>query len=180
MESSRLKDRARHDATLPFTRFLAGHADYTPLHFGARRADTTWAHQVATAVVFTAPLQTYGAHPKSILENPAAPMIKSIPSVWDETIVLEVSEIGELAAFARRSGKTWFVGLVNGPAARSVELPLSFLGDGAYQTSMVLDHKDDAAAVEISDTQSRRGAVLKFELSAGGGAVARFTPHSEL
>jgi alpha-glucosidase len=176
MESSRLKDRARHDATLPFTRFLAGHADYTPLHFGARRADTTWAHQVATAVVFTAPLQTYGAHPKSILENPAAPIIKSIPSVWDETIVLDVSEIGELAAFARRRGKTWFAGLVNGPTERSVELPLSFLGEGTYRTSLVLDHKGDPAAVDIRDSQSRRGEILKFAISSGGGAVARFTP----
>ena len=57
--------RARHDATLPFTRFLAGHADYTPVHFGPRRADTTWAHQVATAVVFTSPLLTYAAHPQT-------------------------------------------------------------------------------------------------------------------
>jgi alpha-glucosidase len=179
MESSRLRDRARHDATLPFTRFLAGHADYTPLHFGARRADTTWAHQVATAVVFTAPLQTYGAHPKSLLENPAAPLIKSIPSVWDETIVLGLSEIGELAAFARRSGKTWFVGLVNGPAAKSVELPLVFLGEGTYKTALVLDHKEDSAAVQLMETQLRRGESLKVELSAGGGAVARFTPTGE-
>ena len=70
MESSRLRERARHNATLPFTRFLAGHADYTPVHFGDRRGDTTWAHQIATAVVFTEPLLTYGAHPKTILETP--------------------------------------------------------------------------------------------------------------
>ncbi len=99
MESSRLRERARHNATLPFTRFLAGHADYTPVHFGDRRADTTWAHQIATAVVFTEPLLTYGAHPKTILANPAVEMIKSIPATWDETIVLPVSEIGEVAAF---------------------------------------------------------------------------------
>ncbi|MEX2140694.1 MAG: glycoside hydrolase family 97 catalytic domain-containing protein [Pirellulales bacterium] len=179
MESSRLRDRARHDATLPFTRFLAGHADYTPVHFGARRADSTWAHQIATAVVFNAPLQTYGAHPKSILENPAAPMLKSIPSVWDETIVLDVSEIGELAAFARRSGKTWFVGVVNGPATGIVELPLSFLGAGVYQTSLVLDRHGDSAALDIKETKSQRRDVLKLELNSGGGAVARFIPGNQ-
>ena len=43
--------RARHDATLPFTRMLAGHADYTPMHFGDRRNDTTWAHQIASAAM---------------------------------------------------------------------------------------------------------------------------------
>ena len=75
-------------------RFLAGHADYTPVHFGHRRADTTWAHQVATAVVFTAPLLTYGAHPQTMLDNPCAVIIKSIPASWDETFVLPCSEIG--------------------------------------------------------------------------------------
>jgi alpha-glucosidase len=31
-------------------------------------------------------------------------LIESLPSVWDETIVLPISEIGERAALARRSG----------------------------------------------------------------------------
>src|SRR5262245_37284714 len=42
MEASKLLARAKHNTTLPFTRYPAGHADYTPVHFGARRGDTTW------------------------------------------------------------------------------------------------------------------------------------------
>jgi len=42
MEASKLADRATHNVTLPFTRYLAGHGDYTPVHFGSRRANTTW------------------------------------------------------------------------------------------------------------------------------------------
>src|SRR5438067_12632078 len=116
--------RARHNTTLPFTRFLAGHADYTPVHFGERRKETSWAHQIASAVVFTSPLMIYGAHPKNILENPAVDLIKSIPSVWDETIALLPSEVGDLAAFARRRGQTWFLGVMNGETERSVRVPL--------------------------------------------------------
>ena len=38
------------DVTLPFTRMLAGLADYTPMNFGpAWMADTTWAHQIGNA-----------------------------------------------------------------------------------------------------------------------------------
>src|ERR1041384_1146294 len=104
-----LEDRSRnlrsvHNTTLPFTRFLAGHADYTPVHFGERRRQTSWAHQIATAIVFTSPLMIYGAHPQHILDNPACELIKTIPAVWDETVVLPPSEIGELVAFARRKG----------------------------------------------------------------------------
>src|SRR4026209_411719 len=151
MESSRLKERARHDATLPFTRYLAGHADYTPVHFGARRGDTTWAHQIATAAVFTEPLLTYGAHPTNLLANPAVEMIKSIPAEWDETIVLPPSEIGEVAAFARRSGNRWFLAIINGPARRTIGIPLKFLRTGAHSVSVVRDDTSEPAAVKLED-----------------------------
>ena len=38
MEASRLKERARHETILPFTRYLAGPADYTTMIFSARAA----------------------------------------------------------------------------------------------------------------------------------------------
>ena len=47
---------ARHNTTLPFTRYLAGHGDYTPVVFGDRRRETSWPHQIATAAIFTSPL----------------------------------------------------------------------------------------------------------------------------
>ena len=87
------------------------------LHFGERRRETSWAHQISSAAIFTSPLMIYGAHPKNILENPAVDLIKSIPSIWDETIALPVSEIGEIAAFARRTGDTWFLAIMNGETA---------------------------------------------------------------
>src|SRR5262249_27756879 len=104
---------------------------------------------------------------------PCAPMIKSIPAVWDETIVLPVSEIGEVAAFARRSGDTWFLAVVNGPTTRDVRIPLTFLGAGEYRALTVCDRKDDPAAVRIAETPARRGAALAVELSNGGGFIAR-------
>jgi alpha-glucosidase len=175
MESSRLQARAVHNTTLPFTRYLAGHGDYTPVHFGARRGDTTWAHQVATAAVFTEPLLTYGAHPKNLLSNPALPMIKSIPAVWDETIVLPGSAIGELAAFARRSGNAWYLAVLNGPQAKSAKFTLSFLGDGEYAALVVHDKAEDPAALTLENAAHRRGDTLEMNLVSGGGYIARFT-----
>jgi alpha-glucosidase len=174
MEAGKLKARARHDATLPFTRYLAGHADYTPVHFGERRGDTTWAHQIATAVVFTSPLLLYAAHPQKLLDNPCAPMIKSIPTTWDETIVLPFAEIGTVAGFARRKGDVWFVAVVNGPEARTVKVPLSFLAAGDYEGLLVRDRKDDSAAVAIAQSVVHGGDAVAVTLSAGGGFVGRF------
>jgi alpha-glucosidase len=164
---------ARHDVTLPFTRMLAGLADYTPTHFSRKLGDTTWAHQVANAVILTAPLLVYAAHPANILANPAADMVKSIPSVWDETIVLPVSDIGEIAAIARRKGDTWFLAITNGPNARNLSVDLSFLGAGSY-TSMLLRDTGEAAAVKKEHLVLSRTDALYVDLRSGGGFVARF------
>lgn len=55
MEASKLADRATHETTIPFTRWLAGPAEYTVLHFGERKKNTTWAHQVASVAILDAP-----------------------------------------------------------------------------------------------------------------------------
>jgi alpha-glucosidase len=175
MEASRLKERALHEVTLPFTRFLAGHAEYTPVHFGERRGDTTWAHQVALPVIFTTELMTYAASPEHISESPAADVIKSIPTTWDETRVLPPSEIGEVAVFARRKGTTWFLAIANGPAERSVEVPLTFLDASAtYRAKVVKDTETDRAAIDVSDASYSREVAIELKLVPGGGFVARF------
>ena len=166
---------AVHDTTLPFTRMLAGPMDFTPMLFGERRRETSWAHQIATAATFTAPLLVYGAHPRAILDNPAVELIKSIPTVWDETRVLPASEIGELSALARRSGTQWFLVIANGPVARSVDVPLDFLGDGAHEALLVGDEPEDAAAVRVVTRTLHRNDSLKIELRPAGGFVARFS-----
>jgi alpha-glucosidase len=178
MESSSLRERARHETILPFARFLAGHADYTTMHFGERRQDSTWAHQIASLAIFASPLLTVAAHPQAVLDNPAVDVIKSIPAVWDETIVLPESKIGELAIFARRTGDMWFLAVMCGPQARTIRVPLSFLGGGRYKASMVFDNKDNAAAVVTEDRTVRQGGTLKIEMINGGGFVGRFSPRN--
>jgi alpha-glucosidase len=174
LENRSMSLRSVHNTTLPFTRFLAGHADYTPVHFGERRRETSWAHQIATALVFTSPLMIYGAHPQHILDNPARELIKSIPSVWDETIVLPQSEIGELAGFARRSGDVWFVGVLNGLTGKTMRIPLHFLGPRNYRATLIRDRMDEPAAVQMEEVSVNRGETMAIRMRAGGGFVARF------
>jgi len=174
MESSSLMERARHQTILPFTRYLSGHADYTSMHLGDRRRDTTWAHQIASMAVFASPLLTIVTHPQRMLDNPAVDIIKSIPAVWDETIVLPGSEIGELVVFARRTDATWFLAVMCGPQAKTIQVPLSFLGDGQYNASLVRDDKENDAAVVMEQRSVRRGDTLRIEMINGGGFVGRF------
>jgi alpha-glucosidase len=107
-------------------------------------------------------------------------MLKSIPSYWDETVVLPVSEIREVAAFARRSGDTWFLAITNGPTARNVRIDLAaFLGHGAqggrgasYHATLIRD-TGEATAVRIEHLTLTPGDSLSVDLRSGGGFVAR-------
>ncbi|MDB4473421.1 glycoside hydrolase family 97 protein [Opitutaceae bacterium] len=141
---------ASHNAALPFTRFVTGHADYTPILF-TNPGPTTWAHQVATLVTFLSPLQVFCEDPGTMMNDPvlktALPVMQAIPTLWDETVVLTGSAIGDLTAMARRDGKRWFVGILNGGQARDYELALSFLPPGEYQATAV---RDDPTADRIN------------------------------
>jgi alpha-glucosidase len=174
MEASKLKDRAGHNVTLPFTRFVTGHAEYTPVHFGERRKNTTWAHQIASAAIFSAPLLTYSASPEHLLANPAVAMIKSIPSVWDETIVLPGSAIGEAAAYARRSGTSWFLAVMNGAAAKSFDISLAFLGEGTFNASEVRDTNGNPASITLGKGSYDKNSTIRLNLVEGGGFIAKF------
>jgi alpha-glucosidase len=175
MESSRFQERARHETILPFTRYLAGPCDYTTMVFNQRRADSTWAHQIASLATFHSPMLTIAAHPQAVLDNPAAAVIKSIPAVWDETIVLPDSRIGELSIFARRKGEMWMLAVMAGSGQqRSLKVPLTFLGAGSYKASLVRDNPTNDAAVLVENTTVQRSDGLAVELRSGGGFVGRF------
>jgi alpha-glucosidase len=170
---------AQHDVVLPFTRLLAGMADYTPTHFGALIADTTWAHQVANAIILQSPLLVYVAHPQHMLDNPSVDVLKAIPTYWDETIVLPVSEIRQVAAFARRRGSTWFVAITNGATARNVRIDLSFLSaPQAYNTrnapylATLLRDTGEPAALKVEHVTLTASDSLSIDLRSGGGFVA--------
>lgn len=174
MESSKLADRATHETTIPFTRLLAGPAEYTVVHFGERRKNTTWAHQVASAAILSAPLLTYAANPDTLLANPSVEIIKSIPAVWDETIVLPPSEIGELAVYARRKGNTWFLAVMNGVGARSIKVPLTFL-KGNYKALIAKDDPANSASILIDEGSYSEKDAINLHLVSGGGFIARFS-----
>lgn len=175
MESRSLTARARHETILPFTRFLSGPAEYTTMVFNERKGDASVVHQIASMAIFSSPLLTIAANPESILNNPAVEVIKAIPAVWDETIVLPDSRIGQLAAFARRTGDTWFLAVMNGPNAGTLQVPLSFLGDGTYEAMLVADDQENSGGIVMGRNKYIKEDAITIEMIDGGGFVARFT-----
>lgn len=161
-----------HDVILPFTRYIAGPGDYTPTVFTPQELQgNTWGHELAQAVIFTSPFLCFGGHPREYLANPARDVLAAIRPTWDETRVLNGSEPGKVVAEARRSGQQWFVAVMNGADATSIEIPLDFLGTGTWKSSQLRDTKDKADAWDRKDGNITRADHITVNLPPRGGFV---------
>ena len=172
-------DGANHNVLLPFTRLLAGHMDYTPVTFTqSKMAGTSWAHQLATAVLFTSPMQHWAKDPAVLLANPAIDVIKDMPTVWDQTLVLPASTIGNLAAEARKNGQKWFVGVLADDQAHSLNVDLTFLDPNKpYRAVILRDNLSTQTAYNRTvELKYSDNAALAVQTRASGGFVAEFAP----
>jgi alpha-glucosidase len=171
------KNPSLHDTTLPFVRYVQGHADYTPtLLIPERLKGSSFAHELAMAVVFTSPFLCMGDNPRHYLDSEAGDVLKALPPVWDETRVLPPSEIGQLAAFARRHGHQWFIGVINNTTPRREKLDLNFLGRGNFKLVELADspERNDAWVRKIATVTSHD--TLTLPLRKDGGYVAWIVP----
>ena len=161
-----------HDVILPFTRYIVGPGDYTPTVFTTSELmGNTWSHELAQAIVFTSPFLCFGGHPQSYLENPARDVLTAIAPVWDETRALTGSEPGKVVAEARRSGKQWFIAVMNGADATTLDIPLDFLGSGSWTVSQLRDSKDKPDAWDRQDGKLTPRDHIHLEIAARGGFV---------
>jgi alpha-glucosidase len=184
------RDTPQGRTTFAFTRALAGPFDYTAgafdnateaqfvVHNSAPMAMGTRAHQLALYVVFENPIPMVSDSPQHYRGEAAFEFLREVPAAWDETRVLDGAP-GEFATVARRHGNEWYVGSITNWTARTIEVPLTFLGAGAYIAELYADGSDAATnpkQVEISRKQVTAGNVLKMKLAPGGGAAVRIVP----
>ena len=172
---------ATHNTTLPFTRFLAGAADYTVCYYNSRVKNTN-AHQLALSVVYYSPLQFlyWYAQPSSYSGEPEIEFFDKVKTVWDDTKVIN-GEIGKYITTARRSGDEWFAGTITNTEARKVTVPLTFLDKTKkYVASIYTD--DDAVKtkthVRVSKYIVNGDNILNLSVKASGGVAMHFVPAS--
>ena len=177
-------DQVAYDVTIPFTRLVAGPADYTQ---GAMRnakkgnfrpvgdepmSQGTRCHQLAEYVIFDAPLSMLCDSPSNYMREPeCTAWIAAIPTVWDETVAL-AGEIGEYVVMARRKGSTWYVGALTNWDERDLELDLSFIPAGTKVQIVADGVNAHRAARDFKMTEKvLDGKPVKIHLAPGGGWV---------
>jgi len=171
---------ATHNTILPFTRFIAGAADYTFCYyyrkeFGhpERHIQNTAAHQLALPVVYYSPLQWmyWYDKPSDYQGEPELEFWDAVPTIWDDTKVVQ-GEIGKYVTIARRNGSDWFVGTITNNDARELKVPLDFLDKGKkYEASIYFDDPTvkTRTKVGIKRMKVNSSSVIDAGLKASGG-----------
>ncbi len=171
-----------HDATVPFTRYLAGSADYTICYYSPKLRNTH-AHQLAMSVISYSPIQWvfWYDKPSDYRNEPEIQWFDHLPTVWDETRV-PLGKIGSYAVLARRSGKGWYIGAIGDSHGLTLHLPLSFLESGVtYEATLYTDDASVQTATHVAIAKRRltKADVLDLILQPRGGEAIYFRPMRE-
>lgn len=176
-----------HDVTLCFTRMLAGPMDFTPgaminknemdyaISFSNPMSLGTRCHQIAMYVCYDAPLQMLADSPSNYnKETESTAFISKMPTVWDETKVLD-AKVADYILVARQKDNQWYLGALTDWTARSLNVDLSFLGEGTYEMEIMQDGMN--AEKSCNDykrivKQVTKADKLKIDLAKGGGWAA--------
>lgn len=180
-------DQMRYDCEIPFIRQTAGPLDYTQgaMLNGCRdsfrpcwnepMSQGTRCHQLALYIVLESPLNMLCDSPTNYEREPGyTRFVAAIPTVWDETRVLQ-GEVGEYIVTARRKGDTWYIGGITNWDARDIDVDISALG---ITNPTVELFTDGANAHRRGSDYGHRVVTFqmaKIHLAPGGGFVARIT-----
>ena len=139
----------------------------------------TRCHQLALYIVLESPLNMMCDSPTNYDREPDyTQFVAGIPTVWDETRVLE-GEVGEYIVTARRKDDTWYIGGITNWTARDIKLlfPLIDPRIGDRNTTMELYIDGANAHRKGSDyrceTTWDRMPSKTIHMAPGGGFVMK-------
>jgi len=168
---------APHNCALPFTRYLCGPGDYTPCWY-SNRVKNTRTHQLALAAVYYSPWQFlfWYDSPGAYKADPELDFWRQIPTVWDDTQVLN-AKIGAYATVARRTGNDWFIGSINALERRTLAIPLTFLTPGKKYTAHIYSDGapdgTDRTKVTCTTREVTSADTIAADMADNGGHAVR-------
>jgi len=180
-------DMVKYDVQIPFIRQLGGPMDYTPgaMRNGAKycyapiwsepMSQGTRCHQLALYIVLDQPIMMLCDSPTEYMREPDyTSFLTSIPTVWDETRVLQ-GEIGEYIVTARRKGSTWYVGGITNWTERDLKIDLSELTGGnrtavLYRDGINAHRKGSDYSI---DKLGKINSTIDIHMAPGGGFLLK-------
>jgi alpha-glucosidase len=132
---------------------------------------------LAMYIVLESYLTSICDYPDAYKEQEGFDLLTTIPTTWDETKVLD-AKVGGYIITARRKNNDWYIGGINSSQARTLTIPMQFLGEGSFDALIYTDAPD---AVDYPNHLNkeiktiRSTDIITIPLAGSGGVVIRLT-----
>jgi alpha-glucosidase len=106
-------------------------------------------------------------------EEECTEFIASVPTSWDETVMVS-GEIGEYVAIARRKGEKWYVGAITNWTPREMDLELGFITSASVMTVFHDGANADKVARDYMKEEEDfpENGRVRIKMAPGGGWAA--------
>ena len=165
-----------------FTRTVVGAADYTPGDFasfyGSILTGQSMGHHMALLTAFESGITHIAECPENLRHFLGKDIMKRLPTVWDESRLLE-GKLLKYATIARRSGEDWWVsGLCTD--ARNCKLTFDFLEEGRTYTAYIYRDGTCRSDLKFNKVQVKKGSSLNIKELSEGGFLVQVSPRADL
>ena len=171
-----------HHLDIIFTRNVVGAADYTPGDFasfyGSILTGQSMGHHMALLTAFESGITHIAECPENLGHFLGKDIMKRLPTVWDESRLLE-GKLLKYATIARRSGEDWWVsGLCTD--ARNCKLTFDFLEEGRTYTAYIYRDGTCRSDLKFNKVQVKKGSSLNIKELSEGGFLVQVSPRADL
>lgn len=167
---------AQQNTVLPFTRNVAGPADYTPftLTMGKYPRVNTATHELATAMIYTSGIIHF-ADSKEVFESLPSEvkgLLKELPATWDKTESV-ISEPGTLLVLSRQKDSLSYIVGINGTNKElPLKLDLAKYGKGFSKFRIISEGEDPLMEFKVKTYPIASDWL--YTLAPKGGFIIQF------
>lgn len=167
---------AEQNTVLPFTRNVAGPADYTPFALTFRKYTrlNTAVHELAMAMIYTSGIIHFADSEEvfNSLPNELKNLLKEMPATWDKTECV-IAEPGKAIILSRKKDTLSYIIGINGTnAATPVSIDLTKYSKGFSKFRIISEGSDPLMDFKIETYPVT--AKWQYNLAPKGGFIIEF------
>ena len=158
-----------------YTRNVVGPIDITPRLYPSVKGNTV-AAQLACCVVFESGIPCMAGHSEDYRAFSAADFYRDLPAAWDDIHFVD-GAVGNYVSIARRSGDNWYAATLTLKAKKSLNMPLSFLGEGTYEA--IIYSAKGQKDIKVTKQTVTADDTLTYRVDAQSGYVVKLIKKKE-
>lgn len=167
---------ASQNTILPFTRNVAGPADYTPFALTMRQFTrlNTAVHELATAMTYTSGIIHF-ADSKEVFDSLPAEvksLLKDMPATWDKTECVVADPGNMLVLYRQKDSHAYIVGINGTNTQQQLKIDLARYGKGYSKVRIITEGANPLMDFKVETLPISKA--WKYNLAPKGGFILEF------